>query len=275
MDFATLIGIISGIALVVSSIMLNSGLDLFWSPPSLMIVLGGTIAATLIAYPINELFRVIRHFLKVFVTKRTDHYELIDTMVGLCNLARKGGVLAIESRLNQIDNKFLTKGLRLTVDGKDEATVQGLLRREINQIQKSHKDGWDIFNQMGKFSPAFGMIGTLIGLIQMLSDLGNIETVGPKMAVALITTFYGALMANLIFIPVTVKLRRRSATETLEMNLVLEGITYIRKGVNPRFMKEVLENYMDSYLGKKIKKDVEVATPSPKAKTKPQPKPES
>jgi chemotaxis protein MotA len=179
MDFATLIGIISGIALVISSIMLNSGLELFWSPPSLMIVLGGTFAATLIAYPINELFRVIRHFLKVFVTKRTDHYDLIDTMVGVCNVARKGGVLAIESRLNQIDNKFLQKGLLLTVDGKDEATVNGLLRREINQVQKSHKDGWDIFNQMGKFSPAFGMIGTLIGLIQMLSDLDNVETVGP------------------------------------------------------------------------------------------------
>ena len=275
MDFATLIGIISGIALVISSILLNSGLELFWSPPSLMIVLGGTFAATLIAYPINELFRVIRHFLKVFVTKKTDHYDLIDTMVGVCNVARKGGVLAIESRLNQIENKFLQKGLRLTVDGKDEATVNGLLRREINQVQKSHKDGWDIFNQMGKFSPAFGMIGTLIGLIQMLSDLDNVETVGPKMAVALITTFYGALLANLIFIPVTVKLRRRSATETLEMNLVLEGITYIRKGVNPRFMKEVLENYMDSYLGKKLKKEGVVTTPPQKARAKSQSKPEN
>ncbi len=269
MDFATLIGIISGIGLVISSIMLNSGLELFWSPPSAMIVLGGTFAATLIAYPINELFRVIGHFVKVFVTKRTDHYELIDTMVGICNVARKGGVLAIESRLNQIENSFLEKGLRLTIDGKDEATVNGLLRREINQIQKSHKDGWDIFNQMGKFAPAFGMIGTLIGLIQMLSDLGDVNTVGPKMAVALITTFYGALLANLVFIPVTVKLRRRSSTETLEMNLILEGITYIRKGVNPRFMKEVLENYLDSYLGKKIKKEGETPVAPAKPKLKP------
>lgn len=273
MDFATLIGIVSGIGLVVSSIMLNSGLDLFWSPPSAMIVLGGTFAATLIAYPINELFRVIGHFLKVFVTKKTDYYELIDTMVGICNVSRKGGVLAIESRLNQIDNGFLVKGLRLTVDGKDEATVNGLLRREIKQIQKSHKDGWDIFNQMGRFAPAFGMIGTLIGLIQMLSDLGDVNSVGPKMAVALITTFYGALLANLIFIPVTVKLRRRSSTETLEMNLILEGITYIRKGVNPRFMKEVLENHLESYTGKKIKKGDEVIMPPPPPKPKLRPKP--
>jgi len=101
------------------------------------------------------------------------------------------------------------------------------------------------------FAPAFGMIGTLIGLIQMLADLSDVDSVGPKMAIALITTFYGALLANLFFIPMTVKLKRRSATEGLEMNLVLEGIAYIRKGVNPRFMKDVLENYLDSYHGKK------------------------
>ena len=172
-----------------------------------------------------------------------DHYELIEDMVGVCNVARKGGVLAIESKLKDIDNEFLKKGLEMTVDGKDEATVNALLKREIKQIQKSHKDGWEIFNQMGAFAPAFGMIGTLIGLIQMLADLADVNSVGPKMAIALITTFYGACIANLLFIPMTVKLKRRSASETLEMNLVLEGISYIRKGVNPRFMKDVLENF--------------------------------
>ena len=268
MDFATLLGIVSGIGLVLASIMENSGLELFWSPPSAMIVLGGTFAATLIAYPIQELLKVIGHFVKVFVTRKSDYYELIETMVDVCSVARKGGVLAIETKLEEIDNRFLAKGLRLTVDGKDEATVGSLLQREIKQVQKSHRDGWEIFNQMGKFAPAFGMIGTLIGLIQMLSDLGDVNSVGPKMAVALITTFYGALLANLIFIPVTVKLKRRSATETLEMSLVLEGITFIRKGVNPRFMKEVLENYLDSYLGKKIKKEAEgtVVIPRPRKK---------
>ncbi len=268
MDIATLVGIVSGIGLVILSIMENSGLELFWSAPSAMIVLGGTFAATLIAYPIQELLKVIGHFVKVFVTRKSDYYALIETMVDVCSVARKGGVLAIETKLEDIDNRFLTKGLRLTVDGKDEATVGSLLQREIKQVQKSHKDGWEIFNQMGKFAPAFGMIGTLIGLIQMLSDLGDVNSVGPKMAVALITTFYGALLANLIFIPVTVKLKRRSATETLEMNLVLEGITFIRKGVNPRFMKEVLENYLDSYLGKKIKKEGEGAFVIPRSRKK-------
>ncbi|CCQ91994.1 MotA1 [Nitrospina gracilis 3/211] len=257
MDIATLLGIFIGIGLILVSILQNSGLDLFVSAPSVMIVLGGTFAATLVAYPVNELFRMLGHFIRVFITRKSDLYELMDTMVSICSIARKGGVLAIESKLNMIENDFLKKGLRLTVDGKDEHTVVTLMKREIKQIQQSHKDGWEILNDMGKFAPAFGMVGTLIGLIQMLASLEDVSTVGPRMAVALITTFYGALLANLVFLPMAVKLKRRSAAETLEMNLVLEGITYIRKGVNPRFMKETLENYIDNAAGKKIKKEVE------------------
>jgi len=255
MDLATLIGIISGIGLVIGSILMNSGLDLFWSAPSAAIVIGGTGAAIMIAFPLQEVLRVIALATRVFAMKKSDNYQLIEMMVSICNVARKGGVLAIESKLKEVDNEFLKKGLELTVDGKDEATVNALLKREIKQILKSHKDGWEIFNQAGAFAPAFGMIGTLIGLIQMLSDLADVGSVGPKMAIALITTFYGAVMANLFFIPMTVKLKRRSASDTLEMNLVLEGIGYIRKGVNPRFMQEILENYIDSAVGKTEKKD--------------------
>jgi chemotaxis protein MotA len=127
-------------------------------------------------------------------------------------------------------------------------------------------------SEMGRFAPAFGMVGTLIGLIQMLSALDDVKTVGPKMAVALITTFYGALLANLVFIPMTVKLRRRSAVETLEMDLVLEGITFIRKGVNPRFMKETLENILENAIGKKLKRD-DVQIQKPVAKPTPKPTP--
>ncbi len=259
MDITSFIGILLGIGLVLWAILLNSGLDLFINIPSAAVVFGGTIAATAIAYPMNELFRVAGLFIKVFVTKKKDLVQLIDSMVMVCNVARKGGVLAIESKLNEIDNEFLKKGLQFTVDGKDEATVSSLLRGEIKQIQMSHKDGWEIMNEMGKFAPAFGMIGTLIGLVQMLSSLDDVASVGPKMAVALITTFYGALVANLIFIPMTVKLKRRSAAESLEMNLVLEGIIFIRKGVNPRFMKETLEGYLENALGVKVKKSDEGA----------------
>ena len=250
MDLATLVGVVAGVGLVLASILMNSGLDLFFSVPSAMIVIGGTGAATLIAFPVNEVMKVMGLFLRVFMVKNTDQYQLIETMVNICNVARKGGVLAIESKLKDLDNDFLKKGLELTVDGKDEATVNALLKREVKQLQTAHKDGWEIFSQMGAFAPAFGMIGTLIGLIQMLSDLSDVSSVGPKMAIALITTFYGAVLANLFFIPMTVKLKRRSASESLEMQLILEGLGFIRKGVNPRFMQDVLENYLDTYHGK-------------------------
>ncbi len=271
MDIATLLGIVIGIGLILASILQNSGLDLFISAPSMMIVLGGTLAATLVAYPVNELLQLLGHFVKVFITKKRDLYELMETMVSICSVARKGGVLAIESKVGQVQNEFLKKGLRLTVDGKDEQTVVTLLKREIKQMQQSHKDGWEILGEMGKFAPAFGMVGTLIGLIQMLAALEDVSTVGPRMAIALITTFYGALLANLVFLPMAVKLKRRSAAETLEMNVILEGITFIRKGVNPRFMKETLENYIDNALGKNIQKEAEDGPPKPKGKQRPAP----
>ncbi|MBC8282403.1 MAG: hypothetical protein H8E32_01200 [Nitrospinae bacterium] len=142
MDLASLIGVIAGVGLVLASILMNSGLDLFINIPSAMIVIGGTLAATLIAFPINEVMKVMGLFLRVFMVKKSDQYALIESMVGICNVARKGGVLAIESKLKEIDNDFLKKGLELTVDGKDEATVNALLKREVKQLQNAHKDGW-------------------------------------------------------------------------------------------------------------------------------------
>ena len=158
MDLASLVGIVAGVGLVLASILLNSGLDLFINVPSAMIVIGGTGAATLIAFPANEVVKVMGLFLRVFMVKNTDQYQLIETMVNICNVARKGGVLAIESKLKDLDNDFLKKGLELTVDGKDEATVNSLLKREVKQLQTAHKDGWEIFSQMGAFAPAFGMM---------------------------------------------------------------------------------------------------------------------
>jgi chemotaxis protein MotA len=258
MDIGTLVGIIAGLGLVLTAILTNSGLGLFWNPAAAMIVVGGTFAATLVAFPLKDLLKVMGLFMKVFFVQKSDQHKLIETMVEVSHIARKGGVLAIEGKIKEINSSFLRKGLQLTVDGKDEMTVVSLLKREIGQIQKSHKEGWEIFNEMGKFAPAFGMIGTLIGLIQLLADMNNVASLGPKMAVALVTTFYGAALANMVFIPMTVKLKRRSATETLEMNLALEGITYIRKGMNPRFMKEILENSLAVSHGRMLDREEKV-----------------
>lgn len=255
MDIATIAGIFSGIALMVISIKMNSGLALFINYPSLMIVLGGTIAATLISYPLKEFLSVWGLFVRVFRFKSTDAAKLVEQLVDISKQARKRGLLSIEDKLEDIKDRFLVKALQMTADGVATADIIGILRREITIQQKKHKVGWEIFSAMGQYSPAFGMFGTLIGLVQMLATLDNPETIGPKMGVALITTFYGTLFANLIFVPMSVKLQRRSEEETLNMNLLFEGVISIREGENPRFMEDRLMVYIQSVKKKTKKKN--------------------
>jgi chemotaxis protein MotA len=244
MDIATILGIISGIALVIGSIMMNSGLDLFISIPSLMIVAGGTLAATFIAYPINEVFGVFGHFMRVFVFKVQKPIDVIADLVKLSKVAQKEGILSLDKKVKEVKDPFFQKALQLTVDGMDTVDITSILRKEISTLQKKHKNGWEIFSTMGSYSPAFGMVGTLIGLIQMLADLSDAASIGPKMAVALITTFYGSLFANLFFLPMSAKLQRRSEEETLIMKLLSEGVVSIRSGENPRIMEDRLMVYV-------------------------------
>lgn len=246
MDLATIIGVISGIGLVVASILMGSGLGVFINVPSMMIVGGGTIAATLIAYPLNEFLTVIGLFIKVFVFKISKPEHLIKQLVDVANKARKGGLLSIEGDLPTIKEQFLAKALQMTVDGVKTSDIASIMQKEISLLQKQHKVGWEIFGSMGTYSPAFGMVGTLIGLVQMLATLDDPSTIGPKMAVAMITTFYGSLVANLFFVPMSAKLRRRSEKETLNMNLLFEGVISIREGEHPRLMEDKLMVYMSN-----------------------------
>jgi len=246
MDIATIAGIISGIGLIIISIMLNSGLELFISVPSMMIVAGGTLAATLVSYPLKEFLRVMGLFLRTFRFQITAPNELVKQLIDIAKISRDRGVMGIEDELSNIKDPFSAKALELVVDGVKRSDIMSIMRNEISVQQKQHKVGWGIFAAMGKYSPAFGMVGTLIGLIQMLANLENPETIGPKMAVALLTTFYGALLANLIFLPMSAKLKRRSAEETLNMNLILEGVLSIREGESTIFMKEKLDVYLQS-----------------------------
>lgn len=254
MDIATILGIISGVGLIVVSITMNSGLELFVSAPSIMIVAGGTIAATLIAYPLKEVLRVLALLRPIFFHKSIDPRSLIKDLVEISVQARKGGVLSIENELKKIKNDYLRKGLQLVVDGVDEASILTILKIEEVNTRKRHQSGWEIFAEMGKYSPAFGMVGTLIGLIQMLANLEDPSTIGPRMAVALITTFYGSILANLIFMPMSVKLKRRSEEETVIMHLITEAIKSVRAGENPRLMKDKLNKFLSNEGQKKMKK---------------------
>ncbi|RLB84300.1 MAG: motility protein A [Deltaproteobacteria bacterium] len=246
MDLATIIGVVSGIGLVVASILMGSGLGLFINIPSLMIVGGGTVAATLIAYPLKEFFLVIGLFIKVFIFKLVKPEDLIKQLIDISNKARKGGLLSIEDDISKVKDRFFAKALQMTVDGAKIGDISSIMKKEISLLQKKHKVGWEIFGSMGSYAPAFGMIGTLIGLVQMLATLDDPSTIGPKMAVAMITTFYGALIANLFFIPMSAKLKIRSEEESLNMNILFEGVMSIRAGEHPRILEDKLTVYLSS-----------------------------
>lgn len=256
MDIATIVGIISGIGLIFVSITMNSGLELFVNVPSIMIVVGGTVASTLIAYPLNEVLMVLSLLRRIFFHKRSDARALIKQLVETSLQARTGGVLSIENQLGTIKNEYLRKGLQLLVDGMSEGGILNMLKIEAVNTRKRHQTGWEIFAEMGKYAPAFGMVGTLIGLIQMLANLDDPSTIGPRMAVAMITTFYGSIMANLFFIPMSVKLKRRSQEETILMSLIMEGLKSIRSGENPKLMEDKLNKFLSSEEQKKIEKSL-------------------
>lgn len=264
MDFATIIGIISGLGLVVWAILSNSGLEIFINIPSLAVVFGGTIAATFIAYPINEVLRVLAILKKAFFSKYDKPGGQIKEMVEISTTARRHGILALDKELSKVKDKFLKKGLQLVVDGIQGVMIHNVLQLEMDNIWKRHQLGHQLFKDMATFAPAFGMIGTLIGLVQMLADLSNPGSIGPKMAVALITTFYGSVFANLLFLPISIKLKRRSQQEAMRMQLIIEAIKSIRLGDNPRFMEEKLTKFLSQAERQKNSKTTE----SPKKKSK-------
>ncbi|MFQ6604305.1 MAG: motility protein A [Fidelibacterota bacterium] len=254
MDIATVVGIVTGVGLIVFSILLNSGLELFVNAPGFLIVVGGTIAATLIAYPLNEVFKVFGTLRKVFLFKATDPRKLIKEMVELSIKARRDGLLALDKELSKVNYDFLRKGLQLVVDGVPNPSINNILQIEVVNIKHRHRVGWEIFVEMGKYAPAFGMVGTLIGLIQMLAELSDPSTIGPKMAVALLTTFYGAIIANMFCVPIAVKLQRRSHQEALLNNLVIEAIRSIQASENPKLMEDKLNKFLASNETKKAEK---------------------
>ncbi|MDY6903606.1 MAG: MotA/TolQ/ExbB proton channel family protein [Thermodesulfobacteriota bacterium] len=244
MDIATIIGIVSGIAAVLGTIMMGSGLGTFINIPSMMIVGGGTIAATLIAYPLREFLMVMGLALKVFIFKIEPPEELVEQLVDISNKARKGGILSIEKNIADIRDPFFASAMQMVIDGVGTKDIIQIMDKQIQVVKRKHKIGWGIFGTMGTYAPAFGMVGTLIGLIQMLASLDDPSSIGPKMAVAMITTFYGALAANLILNPMSDKLKLRSEEEITNMKLLSEGVVSIREGEHPRLMADKLKVYL-------------------------------
>lgn len=216
----------------------------FYDVGSILIVLGGTVSSTLISFKLDQSLNALR-LIRVALTGRTlSPGDAIRLLVRFAERARREGLLAMEDDAENLDDAFLKKGMRLVVDGTDPETIRQILDIELTFLEERHRSGQQFFEYMGAVSPAFGMVGTLIGLIIMLGNLDEPQTVGPAMAVALITTFYGVLSANLVFIPIANKLRVKSEEEIFLREIMIEGILSIQAGENPHIVEQKLESFL-------------------------------
>ncbi len=244
MDKGTLIGIVAGLGLVAVSMLMGSGLTAFIDIPSLMIVLGGTFAATLVNFPMGDVVGVMKVTQKVIKEELMPSSKYIDQIVEISKKARTNGLLAIEEDLNTIDEDFMKITLQHVVNGTEAEDLSKIMDAELSLMTQRHKIGQKMYTAMGTYAPAFGMIGTLIGLISMLQNLEDPASVGPGMAMAMITTFYGALFANLFFLPMAGKLKQRSEQEIRFKEMLLMGIMAVQAEESPRVIQNKLVTYL-------------------------------
>ncbi|MBW1707491.1 MAG: MotA/TolQ/ExbB proton channel family protein [Deltaproteobacteria bacterium] len=244
MDIATVLGVISAFGLVMVAIFMGGGLGLFINIPALMIVVGGTVGTTMINYPLKEVFGVLKVVQKALFTKNIPTDELIKKFLDFARKSRKEGILSLEGDIKEVSDEFLKKGVQLSIDGLEPQEINNLLETELDFLRSRHQLGAEIFTTMGTYAPAMGMIGTLIGLVQMLQSMDDPSSIGPAMAVALLTTFYGSVMANIMCMPIAGKLRTRSKEEALTKELTIQGVISLSNGDNPRILEQKLHAFV-------------------------------
>lgn len=247
MDISSILGLVIGAGVILWGIGFGS-LGNFWDPSSLAIVIGGTVSAVIASYPLSRLKQLIKHSKILISGGKYRPEEAIDKLVELAQLARKNGLLALEEQANQLEDPFFKQGILLVIDAMDEEKVRAMLEQEIDNMIERHEASAEIYDKAAAFAPAFGMIGTLIGLINMLKGMdlsaGSSSSIGEDMSVALITTLYGCLFANLILMPIAKKLRIRNDEEILYKQIILEGVLGIQEGDNPKNLKEKLLSHL-------------------------------
>jgi chemotaxis protein MotA len=244
MDIATVLGVISAFGLVCIAIFMGGGIQLFINIPALMIVVGGTLGATMINYPLRDVFGVSNVVKKALFARNISVTELIKRFVVYAQKSRKEGILALENEIKEVNDEFLKKGVQLAIDGLEPQEISGILETEVEFVRSRHQLGAEIFSTMGTFAPALGMIGTLIGLVQMLQTMDDPSRIGPAMAVALLTTFYGSIMANIVCLPISGKLKTRSKEEVLTKEMAIQGIVSLSNGDNPRILEQKLQAFI-------------------------------
>ncbi|MDR1893276.1 MAG: motility protein A [Spirochaetales bacterium] len=245
MDLSTIIGFVAGIFLVVWSMAQGGGgLVIFADLPSLAMVIGGSFAAMMIGSPLSRLSKIGTVVKKVINTQSFSVEKIIGVLVRFSEKARREGLLALEDELEALENEFMKKGIQFVVDGTDPEVIKTMLYTELNQLQSRHGEMITFFGNWSSMGPAYGMIGTLVGLIAMLANLSDSASLGSGMALALITTLYGSLLSNFFLTPIKFKLEDRDAEETLVLEIVIEGILSIQSGDNPRILESKLLSYL-------------------------------
>ncbi|MCM3704845.1 MULTISPECIES: flagellar motor protein MotP [Cytobacillus] len=248
-DMLTPAGLMVGLAMLVFGIMWNGGADGFLSfidPSSLLIVLGGLIAGLLVSFPLKDIRQMPTVFKQVFSNEEQSVGELIGIFVKLSERARREGLLSLEAEVGKVDDSFIRKGIYLAVDGIEPDVITDIMNAEIMAMEERHRKGRGILERAGEYAPAWGMIGTLIGLVLMLKNLNDPATLGPNMAIALLTTLYGSLLANLIFLPMAAKLALKTEKEVFLKEIIIEGVIGVQSGQNPKILEEKLSAFLSS-----------------------------
>ena len=247
MDLASVGGLIIGFLAITISISLEKGpsaLLAFIDMPSVFVTVGGGLAATMISYRLKDFIRMMKISANIFTAKENSKEDMIRTLVDLSNKARREGLLALEAEQDRIGDDFIKQSLQLVVDGVEPGTIREFMELELSNLESRHHLGKSIFKTMGAQFPAWGMIGTLIGLIKLLGQLDDPSAVGPAMSIALVTTFYGSILANYVCNPVADKLTIRSRNEVQLKEMIIEGILSIQAGENPRIMEHKLKTFL-------------------------------
>jgi chemotaxis protein MotA len=241
-DIATLIGLVGSFLVVITAIVLGGSAGMFVDTTSILIVVTGSLLVALMQYPLGQFLGAGKIAAKAFMFKSVPMDTLIDEIYGLADEARKGGLLSLEGK--EVGHPFLSKGIQMLVDGHDGTIVKAQLSKEMTQSYIRHNNGAKIFKALGDVAPAMGMIGTLVGLVQMLSNMSDPDSIGPAMAIALLTTLYGAILANMMFLPIQAKLNARADEELLNQKLILDALLAIQSGQNPRILDGSLKTYL-------------------------------
>lgn len=242
MDLATLIGLLGGFGIVVFAMTLGGSISMFIDVPSVLIVLVGSFLVLMMKFNLGQFLGAGKTAAKTFMFKLESPEEVITLVVELADAARKGGLLSLEGK--EISNEFLARGIALLIDGHDEDVVKTVLMKDKNQAVARHKSGASVWSALGDLGPAMGMIGTLIGLVAMLSNMDDPKSIGPAMAVALLTTLYGAMLANMVAIPFADKLVLRMEEEELIKSMCIDAVLAIQAGQNPRVIESMLRTYL-------------------------------